>query len=127
MCCYLAANFSNNQREIPEQVLAFLERRVVFLDPTKHVHAALQTTMISSAGLAGLSRNCLSLAQLSERVCWENTLPDTLVACTASRCAFFRRSQLFQALDNAHYSYTHLPQNFFKTIILKSGGVFFFF
>lgn len=60
MCCFQTANFSNNQREIPEQVLAFLERRVVFLNPTKHVHTALQTTVISSVGLARLSRKFLS-------------------------------------------------------------------
>lgn len=134
MCCFQAANFSNDQREIPEQLLAFLERIVVFLDPTNRAHAALQTTVISSAGLAGLSRN-FSSAQVSKRVCWENTHPNTLVACRASGCTFFRRSQLFQALKQCTLTllkfHTHLAQCFFfKTIILKSccggGGVFFF-
>lgn len=65
-------------------------------------HAALQTAAISSAGLAGLSRNFLSSAQVSKRVCWENTFLTTSVACAASHSTLFRRSQLFQALDNAH-------------------------
>lgn len=115
MYCFQAANFSNNQRKIPEQVLAFLERQVVLLDPTKCV----QTAAISSEGLAAMLRNFLSLAQVTKRVCWENTFPNTSVTCAVH----------INSLE-IPYSLSHeFSSMFFKAIILKSfgGGVFLFF
>lgn len=69
MCCFQAANFSHGQREIPGQLLAFLERRVVFFDPAKGVLTAQQTTAIDPVGLAGLSRSFLYSAQVSKKIC----------------------------------------------------------
>lgn len=70
MCCFQAANFSHGQREIPGQLLAFLERRAVFLDPAKRVHTAQQTTAIE----LGCQEASSIQLRLAKRFAWKTPI-----------------------------------------------------